>query len=113
LMAADPPVLQIRGPLRREDLPALYSRACVAFTALRGQVIRVDVTGVVSDAVAVDALARLALAGRRHGCQVMLLGAGSGLRELITLMGLERVFLSPGEVEDRTAGTAAPYPRRM
>jgi ABC-type transporter Mla MlaB component len=106
-MAAEPPVLEIRGPLRREELPGLYSRACVQFRALQGDVIRVDVTGVAADAVSVDALARLQLAARRHGCRVMLQGAGPDLRDLIDLMGLEEVFLSPGEAEGRTEGTAA------
>jgi ABC-type transporter Mla MlaB component len=111
-MAAEPPVLEIRGPLRREDLPALYSRACVQFRALQGDVIRVNVTGVASDAVSVDALARLQLAARRHGCRVTLEGVGSDLRDLIVLMGLEEVFLSPGEAEGRTEGTAAQSPGR-
>ncbi|HEY1524321.1 MAG TPA: STAS domain-containing protein [Solirubrobacteraceae bacterium] len=106
-MAAEPPVLEIRGPLRREDLPGLYDRACAEFGRLRGCVLTVDVTGVAANAVAVDALARLLLAGRRHGWRIAVRGADRALSELIALIGLNEVFLSPAEAEARTAGTAS------
>jgi ABC-type transporter Mla MlaB component len=106
-MAADRPVLRIHGPLRREDLPGLYDRACAQFGRLRGCVLTVDVTGVAADAVSVDALARLQLAGRRHGWRIAVRGADAALSELIALMGLEGVFLSPAEAEARTGETAA------
>ena len=112
VMAPEPPLFEIRGPLRREDLPALYTRACVAFTALRGPVIRVDVSGVGADAVSVDALARLQLAARRHGCRVQVCGAGRDLCDLIALMGLTEVFLSPGEAEVQRGETGARFPDR-
>jgi ABC-type transporter Mla MlaB component len=50
------------------------------------------VDGVASDAVTVDALARLQLAARRHGCQVRLRGASMELRELVAFMGLRDVL---------------------
>jgi ABC-type transporter Mla MlaB component len=106
-MAAEPPVFQIPGPLRREDLPALYNRACRQFSALRGDLIIVDVAGVAADAVAVDALARLQLAARRHGCRVAIQAAHADLCDLIGLMGLSEVFLSPDAAGARTGGTAA------
>jgi ABC-type transporter Mla MlaB component len=111
-MAAEPPVFHIPGPLRREDLPALYTRACVQFSALRGDLIIIDVTGVAADAVSVDALARLQLAARRHGCRVILRGTGADLRDLIALMGLDQILVSPTEAEARTGGIAARSPGR-
>ena len=42
--------------------------------------------------VTVDALARLQLAARRHGCRVRLLNASAGLRELVAFMGLADVL---------------------
>jgi ABC-type transporter Mla MlaB component len=51
-----------------------------------------DVRGVASDAVTVDALARLQLAARRHCCQVRLRGASAELRGLVAFMGLEDVL---------------------
>jgi ABC-type transporter Mla MlaB component len=62
---------------------------------LRDQVTAVvlcDVGGVGADAVAVDGLARLALAARRRGCQIRLHRASEELRELISFMGLEDVL---------------------
>jgi ABC-type transporter Mla MlaB component len=49
----------------------------------------VDVACLAVDAVTVDALARLQLAASRSGRQVVLRGASSELRELLTFMGLE------------------------
>src|SRR5947209_5941520 len=108
-MAVTRPVLAIRGPLLREDLPGLYRRACLLLRAAGGGQLRVDVARVASNAVAVDALARLQLASRRHGCRIVLEGADQDMRDLIALMGLEEVFLSPGAAGARTGETAARY----
>jgi ABC-type transporter Mla MlaB component len=51
-----------------------------------------DVRDVVADAVTVDALARLQLAARRHGCRVVLRHSPSELRRLVALMGLSDVL---------------------
>jgi anti-anti-sigma regulatory factor len=51
-----------------------------------------DVAGVPADLVAVDTLARLALAARRQGCQLRLRGTSEELRALITFMGLAEVL---------------------
>ena len=51
-----------------------------------------DVCDVETDAVTVDALARLQLAARRHGCQVRLRGASDALRDLVAFMGLQNVL---------------------
>ena len=82
----------IWGPIARPDLPGLCDRVCALLTATPAAVAWCDVSGVTTDAVAVDALARLQLAARVHGCQVRLRCAPDGLRELVTLMGLEDVL---------------------
>jgi ABC-type transporter Mla MlaB component len=82
----------IRGPLLRDELPGLCDRFCAAVTAQRPDVVLCDVSGVVADAVAVDALARLQLAARRNGCTVRLLHASARLRELVVFMGLRDVL---------------------
>ncbi len=91
--AAGPGVeLTIRGPIGRSELPGLYRRACAALEGHRNGVLVCDVTGLSVDAVAVDALARLALGARRHGCQVVLRGVPMELRQLVELVGLAEVL---------------------
>jgi ABC-type transporter Mla MlaB component len=82
----------IWGPIAREDMPGLCDRVCSLLTETRSAVARCDVSGVDVDAVTVDALARLQLAARRHGCQVRLRHASSELRELVAFMGLSDVL---------------------
>lgn len=84
--------LQVRGPLRRSDLPELYARACAGLAGAGHGLLELEVSGVSADAVALDALARLALAARRHGCRIRVRGAGPGLWSLIDLAGLRDVF---------------------
>jgi ABC-type transporter Mla MlaB component len=81
----------IRGPITREDLPGLCDRVCTLLAESRS-VVRCDVAGVGSDAVTVDALARLQLAARRQGCRVKLRNASDSLLELVELMGLTHVL---------------------
>jgi hypothetical protein len=50
------------------------------------------VSGIVADAVTVDALARLQLGAQRHGCQVRLCSASPELLELLAFMGLRDVL---------------------
>ena len=97
-MTPSPPssvTLEISGPLQRADLPALFERTCALLERSRPELLRCVVCAVDADAVAVDALARLALAARRHGARVLLSGASRELRELIALMGLAEVLHSP------------------
>ena len=82
----------IWGPIAREDMPGLYDRVCALLRESGTHVARCDVSGVDVDAVTVDALARLQLAARRHGCQVRLRNASSDLLELVTFMGLRDVL---------------------
>jgi ABC-type transporter Mla MlaB component len=57
------------------------------------EVLRCDVTDVAADAIAVDALARLALTLRRQGSRLELCGASEELRALVAFMGLAEVLL--------------------
>jgi ABC-type transporter Mla MlaB component len=82
----------IRGPIARPDLPGLCERVRCLLTMSDADVALCDVCGVDSDAVTVDALARLQLAARRHGCQVRLQGASDDLRDLVAFMGLRDVL---------------------
>ena len=78
----------IWGPIARDDLPWLTDRVCGLLRGSGATTALCDVTGVEPDAVTVDALARLQVAAGRLGCTVRLRNASSGLRELVSLMGL-------------------------
>jgi ABC-type transporter Mla MlaB component len=95
-MATSPPrtvTLTIESPLQRGDLPGLFSRTCALLAQERGcELLLCEVGGVAADALAVDALARLALAARRSGCEVRLRGASPELIDLIELIGLTDVL---------------------
>jgi ABC-type transporter Mla MlaB component len=82
----------IRGPLERADLRGLCDRVCTLLTESGAEVAVCDVSGVDPDAVTVDALARLQLAARRHGCRVLLCNASDELRGLVAFMGLRDVL---------------------
>jgi ABC-type transporter Mla MlaB component len=82
----------IRGPIARPDLAGLCNRVCGLLEGSRAAVVFCDVAGVDPDAVTVDALARLQLAARRHGCQVRLRRASDELRQLLAFMGLQDVL---------------------
>jgi ABC-type transporter Mla MlaB component len=82
----------IWGPIARDDLPGLCDRVCALLAANAPDIALCDVRSVPPDAVCVDALARLQLAARRHGCQVRLQGTSDQLRELVAFMGLRDVL---------------------
>ena len=84
--------MAIRGPIARDDLRGLCDRVCRVLCERRPCIVRCDVHGVEPDAVTVDALARLQLAAKRHGCRLHVIGAGDALRRLIALMGLDDVL---------------------
>jgi ABC-type transporter Mla MlaB component len=85
-------VFAIDGPIARADLPGLCDRVCGLLQRSRPEVALCDARGIDVDAVTVDALARLQLAARRHGCTVRLQNASSELLELVTFMGLQNVL---------------------
>jgi ABC-type transporter Mla MlaB component len=94
-MAAAPPqtvAFAIGGPIARSDLPGLSDRVCALLRRTGAEVAVCDVAGVAADAVAVDALARLQLGARRHGCRVRLRNASPELRALVAFMGLADVL---------------------
>jgi ABC-type transporter Mla MlaB component len=82
----------IDGPIARTDLPGLYRRVCGLLEGKDAAVAFCEVQRVNADAVTVDALARLQLVARRHGCQVRLRGASDELRGLVGFMGLDAVL---------------------
>ena len=82
----------IEGPIARADLPGLCDRVCALLETNRSGVALCDVGSVDVDAVTVDALARLQLAARRHGCRVRLRNASSELLDLVAFMGLSDVL---------------------
>jgi len=84
----------IRGPITRADLPGLCERVCAFLDECGAEVALCNVTGVDPDAVTVDALARLQLAARRHGCQIRLRRASDELLELVAFMGLADVCVT-------------------
>jgi ABC-type transporter Mla MlaB component len=82
----------VTGPIRRDDLPGLCDRVCALLAAGKAAVAICDVRGVEADAVTIDALARLQLGARHHGCRVYLQGASAELLELVAFLGLEDVL---------------------
>ena len=87
----------IRTPVRPADLPGLTARVCRRLERARPDVLQCELEPpgqVVADAVALDALARLALAARRHGCELRLLGVSPELQALAELAGLTGVLIA-------------------
>lgn len=84
--------VRIHGPVARSDVAGLCERVCRLLAAARPELAVCDVAGVGADAPAVDALARLQLAARHHGCVVRLRHATEELRDLVAFMGLEDVL---------------------
>ncbi len=82
----------MRAPLERADLAGLVERTCALLEDGNLEMLDCEVAGVRADTVAVDALAHLALAARRQGCDVRLSGASEDLIELVRLVGLARVL---------------------
>jgi ABC-type transporter Mla MlaB component len=87
--------MTVPSPLGRAELPALFARTCELLALDRGcELLLCEVGDIAADAVAVDALARLALAARRSGCEVRLRGASPELLGLVELIGLGEVLRS-------------------
>jgi ABC-type transporter Mla MlaB component len=98
----------VRGPIARDDLPGLSDRVCALLAATGPGTVRCDVHGVEPDAITVDALARLQLAARRHGCQVRLCNASDELLHLVAFMGLADVLPCDDSERARTSYSADP-----
>jgi hypothetical protein len=94
-MATSPPrtvTVSIGAPLEHAQLPELFERTCSLLEQEGVELLQCEVAGVEADAVAVDAVARLALAARRRGCRVRLCGASPELRALVAFVGLAEVL---------------------
>ena len=90
-MAASAPqtvALALGGPMTRADLPALGERVTTLLGGGKAEVVLCDVADATADAVTVDALARVCLAARRHGCQTRVHGASRELIALLDFVGL-------------------------
>jgi ABC-type transporter Mla MlaB component len=85
-------VFAIDGPIARTDLPRLCDQVCALLDRTDADIALCDVTEIESDAVSVDALARLQLTARRRGCQARVRGASSELLDLLAFMGLRDVL---------------------
>ena len=85
-------VFAIDGPIARTDLPRLCDQVCALLDRTGADIALCDVTEIDSDAVFVDALARLQLTARRRGCQARVRGASSELLDLLAFMGLRDVL---------------------
>ena len=82
-------VFAVGGRPTRADIPRLCDALRRLLEGGGVELVICDVGSLVHpDAVAVDALARLALTARRLGCRLRLRHASSDLRELIAFMGL-------------------------
>jgi ABC-type transporter Mla MlaB component len=93
-LGSRPITFGVRGPIERDDLPGLCDRVCTLLSANVGQLVDCDVDGVPSDAMTVEALARLQLAAQRTGCRIRLRNASADLVDLVDLMGLTDVLPS-------------------
>jgi len=82
----------IDGHLERADLPGLCEQVCGLLQRTGAAVAVCDVSAVEADVLAIEALARLQLAARRHGCQVRLRHASDELLDLLAFTGLRDVL---------------------
>ena len=84
----------IRGPISRSDLPGLCERLGEVLSTSGADEVLCDLCDIDPDAVAVDALARLQLAARRHRARIRLRSVSAELLELVAFMGLDDVLTS-------------------
>jgi ABC-type transporter Mla MlaB component len=90
-------VFAVAGPMARADLPAICGSVVAVLEATGADVALCDVGALPADAAAVDALARIQLAARRTGRQVVLRHVADDLRDLLALVGLGGVLrIEPG-----------------
>jgi anti-anti-sigma regulatory factor len=93
-MAAGPStiVLPLGGRLARSDLPALCDRGHTLLQESRADVLVCDAgTLAETDAVALEAIARLQLTARRLGSRICVRNAAVELEELLRFTGLAEV----------------------
>ena len=97
--SADPTTVEfeISGRIDPEDVATLCDYVCARLQSGAPDRVICDLGGVIaSDAVAVDALARLQLASRRRGCGIELRNPSPELLGLLELLGLSSVMPTVG-----------------
>ena len=99
-------VFAVAGPIARADLPAICGDVAALLEATGADVALCDVGGLPADLVAIDALARIQLAARRKGRQVVLRHAADDLRDMLAFVGLAGALrIEPGgQAEQRKQG---------
>ncbi|WP_159037315.1 hypothetical protein [Streptomyces specialis] len=105
-VVTDGEVFVVRGPVTREDVPGLCERLTAHARRGGAAVLTVDVAalvappgGAASNAVVVEALARMKLTAKRLGRPVRFLNVGSGLQGLLGWLGLGEMGGQPEERE--------------
>jgi ABC-type transporter Mla MlaB component len=83
----------VRGPIARPDLPGLCGRVSDMLVRTGATVVSCDVCGVDPDVASVDAIARIRVVARQHGCELRLHGASADLRDLLAFLGLREILL--------------------
>jgi STAS domain len=104
LPAPSPPStpLVVSGSIRPAEIPLLCDRLGDLAAAAPGELVVCDVSRLVADLKAVDALARLRLTAGRLGVGITLTGASPALDELIAICGLT-CLLRPRDPGSTTA----------
>ena len=93
-MAAPAPhtvALALGGPMSRADLRALGTHISALLDESDVALVLCDVTDAEPDAVTIDALARVSLAAKRHGCRLRVRGASRELIALLDFIGLREL----------------------
>lgn len=80
------------GAIARSDVPLLCERLRALIEQHDLDLVDCEVSAVLVDLVAIEALARLQLTARRHGCRVCLVDASGELESLLVLCGLGGAF---------------------
>jgi hypothetical protein len=108
-------VFAVAGPIARADLPAICGDVAALLEATGADVALCDVEALPADAVAIDALARIQLAARRIGRQVVLHHAADDLRDLLGFVGLIGLLgIEPGgQAEQRKQGVGVEEEREL
>jgi ABC-type transporter Mla MlaB component len=108
--------IAIQGPLERAYISCLLEQACSLLDETGPEVLLCKLSDVAADAVALDALARLALSAHRRGCSLMLSGDCAELRSLATFAGVAEAIgewvTRPDAPAARTAGRSSRSPGR-
>ena len=99
MAASETVTVVLAGPVQRADIAAICERARARLEASDAAVLACDVRALADhDAVAADALVRLALTARRLGRRVRVRHASPALEDLLAWTGLGLVLTACGEL---------------